>query len=129
MTNIICVSHSERGGKLLIKQIISHFCHGAILQKSIGFSAALLLDNVDKYRFLSNGRINLPGVEDAAEFQSTIRAMKIMGFQDEEITCEFPLTQTIFVCEENQQDSAVAKATEEFHTNKSRQSLVIGICT
>lgn len=42
---------------------------------------------MDKYRFLNNGYICLPNVDDATEFHNTIRSMKIMGFHDEEITC------------------------------------------
>uniref|UniRef100_A0A0R3S3V9 Myosin heavy chain, nonmuscle n=1 Tax=Elaeophora elaphi TaxID=1147741 RepID=A0A0R3S3V9_9BILA len=57
-----------------------------------GTSAAekgnFLLEDVDKYRFLNNGYINLPNVDDANEFHNTVRSMKIMGFQEEEITCK-----------------------------------------
>uniref|UniRef100_A0A915K0E6 Myosin heavy chain n=1 Tax=Romanomermis culicivorax TaxID=13658 RepID=A0A915K0E6_ROMCU len=43
------------------------------------------LDDVRKYRFLCNGYISLPGVDDMQEFHNTIRAMKIMNFDDEEV--------------------------------------------
>lgn len=46
------------------------------------------MEDVDKYRFLNNGYINLPNVDDANEFHNTVRSMKIMGFQEEEITCK-----------------------------------------
>ncbi|VDL71546.1 unnamed protein product [Nippostrongylus brasiliensis] len=48
--------------------------------------ASLLLESSpDQYNFLSNGDLSIPGVDDAAEFQETLRAMKIEGFQDDEI--------------------------------------------
>ena len=57
----------------------------------------LLEDNADKYRFLVNGNITLPGVDDAQEFQQTVKSMKIMGFQDDEIQCKgFYLKKYIF---------------------------------
>ncbi|KAH7730716.1 myosin-9 [Aphelenchoides avenae] len=48
--------------------------------------ANFLLEDLDKYSFLSNGGLSLPNVDDAAEFHNTIRSMKIMGFHDEEIS-------------------------------------------
>ncbi|PAV89637.1 hypothetical protein WR25_16678 isoform E [Diploscapter pachys] len=44
-----------------------------------------LLDSIDSYRFLVNGGLNLPNVDDAVEFRNTLNSMKIMGFADEEI--------------------------------------------
>ncbi|GMR60861.1 hypothetical protein PMAYCL1PPCAC_31056 [Pristionchus mayeri] len=44
-----------------------------------------LLEDVDKYRFLANGHIQLPNVDDGAEYGLTIKAMKTMGFHDDEI--------------------------------------------
>ncbi len=46
------------------------------------------MDNMEQYRFLSNGYLALTGVDDSQEFHNTIRSMKIMGFHDEEITGE-----------------------------------------
>lgn len=47
-----------------------------------------LLEDIDKYRFLVNGNITLPNVDDAQEFQSTLKSMRIMGFAEDEITCQ-----------------------------------------
>ncbi|VDL72666.1 unnamed protein product [Nippostrongylus brasiliensis] len=44
-----------------------------------------LLEDIDKYRFLVNGNITLPNVDDAQEFQSTLKSMRIMGFAEDEI--------------------------------------------
>ncbi|CAD6193083.1 unnamed protein product [Caenorhabditis auriculariae] len=48
--------------------------------------ADYLLESIDKYRFLVNGGVTLPNVDDAQEFHSTIQSMKIMGFSEEEVT-------------------------------------------
>ena len=45
-----------------------------------------LLDSVNNYKYLKNGNIVLPNVDDKTEFHNTVRSMKIMGFQDDEIT-------------------------------------------
>ncbi|KAK0397312.1 hypothetical protein QR680_002080 [Steinernema hermaphroditum] len=45
-----------------------------------------LLEEIDRYKFLNNGFISLPNVDDAAEFRNTIHSMKIMGFHDDEVT-------------------------------------------
>ncbi|KAK5979365.1 Myosin head motor domain [Trichostrongylus colubriformis] len=45
-----------------------------------------LLEDINKYRFLVNGNITLPNVDDAQEFQSTLKSMRIMGFAEDEIT-------------------------------------------
>ncbi|KRZ80069.1 Myosin heavy chain, non-muscle, partial [Trichinella papuae] len=43
-------------------------------------------EKIDQYRFLANGYIALPGVDDAAEFHNTVRSMRIMNFLDDEIS-------------------------------------------
>lgn len=48
-----------------------------------------LLDGVDSYTYLSSGNIVLPGVDDAVEFRATIDAMKVLGFDENEITGEW----------------------------------------
>ncbi|XP_040215625.1 myosin-9 [Rana temporaria] len=44
----------------------------------------LLLEAYNKYRFLSNGHVTIPGQQDKELFQETLEAMKIMGIPDEE---------------------------------------------
>ncbi|NWX05608.1 MYH9 protein, partial [Caloenas nicobarica] len=44
----------------------------------------LLLEPYNKYRFLSNGHITIPGQQDKDMFLETMEAMKIMGIPDEE---------------------------------------------
>uniref|UniRef100_A0A915PUG7 Myosin heavy chain n=1 Tax=Setaria digitata TaxID=48799 RepID=A0A915PUG7_9BILA len=61
------------------------------------FARNFLLEDVDKYRFLNNGYINLPNVDDANEFHNTVRSMKIMGFQEEEITSVLRLVSAVLL--------------------------------
>lgn len=51
-------------------------------------AADLLLEGFNKYRFLSNGNIPIPGQQDKDNFQETMEAMHIMSFSHEEIVCE-----------------------------------------
>ncbi|XP_009473431.1 PREDICTED: myosin-9 [Nipponia nippon] len=44
----------------------------------------LLLEPYNKYRFLSNGHVTIPGQQDKDMFLETMEAMKIMGIPDEE---------------------------------------------
>ena len=43
-----------------------------------------ILEDPKSYKFLSNGNLPVPGVNDSQEFQDTIEAMNIMGMSDEE---------------------------------------------
>ncbi|KAK6027880.1 myosin head [Ostertagia ostertagi] len=63
-----------------------HIFYQLLKGASVDQRGALLLEsNPKQYNFLSNGDICIPGVEDAGEFEETMRAMRIVGFQDEEI--------------------------------------------
>lgn len=66
--------------------IFYQFLRGTSSQEKAGY---LLEDSADKYRFLVNGNIALPNVDDAQEYQNTVKSMKIMGFQDDEIQSVF----------------------------------------
>uniref|UniRef100_A0A2K6UCI2 Myosin-9 n=1 Tax=Saimiri boliviensis boliviensis TaxID=39432 RepID=A0A2K6UCI2_SAIBB len=44
----------------------------------------LLLEPYNKYRFLSNGHVTIPGQQDKDMFQETMEAMRIMGIPEEE---------------------------------------------
>ena len=47
-------------------------------------TADLLLEPYNKYRFLSNGHVTIPGQQDKDMFQETMEAMRIMGIPEEE---------------------------------------------
>ncbi|VDK44796.1 unnamed protein product [Anisakis simplex] len=68
-----------------------------LLQTAFSFLANFLLEEVDKYRFLNNGYICVPNVDDATEFHNTIRSMKIMGFNNDEITSVLRLVSAVLL--------------------------------
>ncbi len=43
-----------------------------------------LVQDAKTYKFLSNGNLPVPGVNDAQEFQDTREAMNIMGMSEDE---------------------------------------------
>ena len=45
-----------------------------------------LLEDVKNYTFLTHGAVPVPGVDEAAEFKSTVQAMHIMGLNAEELS-------------------------------------------
>ncbi|KAK6766355.1 hypothetical protein RB195_025951 [Necator americanus] len=63
-----------------------HIFYQFLRGTSAAEKANYLLEDIDKYRFLVNGNITLPNVDDAQEFQSTLKSMRIMGFAEDEIT-------------------------------------------
>ncbi|KHN84834.1 Myosin-9 [Toxocara canis] len=62
-----------------------HFFYQLVKGADENRKKALLLEELNNYRFLSNGSAGILNVDDAAEFSRTISAMKIMGFVDSEI--------------------------------------------
>ena len=47
-----------------------------------------ILDDPKTYKFLSNGNLPVPGVNDSQEFEDTKEAMNIMGMTEEEQGCK-----------------------------------------
>ena len=47
-----------------------------------------ILDDPKTYKFLANGNLPVPGVNDSQEFEDTKEAMNIMGMSEEEQTCK-----------------------------------------
>ena len=47
--------------------------------------AELLLEDIKKYKYVSNGDMHLHHVDDAKEFQDTNEAFGIMGLTDEQV--------------------------------------------
>uniref|UniRef100_A0A7N6BAF6 Myosin, heavy chain 10, non-muscle n=1 Tax=Anabas testudineus TaxID=64144 RepID=A0A7N6BAF6_ANATE len=81
----------------------------------------LLLEGFNKYRFLSNGNIPIPGQQDKENFQETMDAMHIMSFSHDEIVVSAVLQfgNIVFKKERNTDqasmpdNTALAKATYE----------------
>ena len=47
------------------------------------------------YTFLSNGTLPVPGVDDVAEFQSTLKSMNIMGLGPEDLSSIFRVVSSV----------------------------------
>uniref|UniRef100_A0AC35U3J5 Myosin motor domain-containing protein n=1 Tax=Rhabditophanes sp. KR3021 TaxID=114890 RepID=A0AC35U3J5_9BILA len=58
---------------------------------------SLLLMDSDQYRYLNNGYISLPNVDDSFEYQNTVKSMQIMGFQKDEIDSIFKIVSTVLM--------------------------------
>lgn len=43
------------------------------------------MEDIDSYRFLTNGNLTIPNVDDAFELSNTLSAMKGMDFSDADI--------------------------------------------
>lgn len=48
-----------------------------------------LLEDFGAYRYLSNGNVSIPGVDDGEELQSTIKAMQIMNISPDDLNAIF----------------------------------------
>ncbi|XP_052768982.1 myosin heavy chain, non-muscle-like isoform X3 [Mya arenaria] len=60
--------------------VFYQFMHGATPQQRKEF----LVEDINNYRYLTNGHTPVPGVDDAAEFRLTVEAMNIMGISPED---------------------------------------------
>lgn len=56
-----------------------------------------ILDDIKNYPFLSNGPVPVPGVDDAAEYQSTVKAMNIMGMNNDDFNSIFRIVSAVLL--------------------------------
>lgn len=61
-------------------------------------TAELCLEDYNKYRFLSNGNVTIPGQQDKELFAETIDAFRIMGIPEDEQTGIEIQTRHSFIC-------------------------------
>jgi len=59
------------------------------------FSEEYVLENASNYTFLTHGGLPVPGVDDIAEFQSTVGSMCIMGMSPEDIGAIFRVVSAV----------------------------------
>lgn len=57
----------------------------------------LLLEDIKKYRFLTNGSVPVNGVNDADMLRETTEAMTIMGMSPEEQACVFKVVSAVLL--------------------------------
>lgn len=55
------------------------------------FAGDFILEDPKHYIFLTQGKMTLAGMDEVAEFQATVKAMQIMGMNNEDIQCKFLL--------------------------------------
>lgn len=56
-----------------------------------------ILDDPKSYPFLSNGHLPVAGVDDAAEFQATMKSMNIMGMNSEDFHSIFKIVSAVLL--------------------------------
>ncbi|KRG04565.1 myosin heavy chain, non-muscle isoform X5 [Drosophila mojavensis] len=56
-----------------------------------------ILDDIKSYPFLSNGTLPVPGVDDFAEFQATVKSMNIMGMTSEDFNSIFRIVSAVLL--------------------------------
>ncbi|XP_073974328.1 myosin heavy chain 10 isoform X3 [Rhodnius prolixus] len=56
-----------------------------------------ILEDPKHYHFLTNGMVQVPGVDDAAEFQATVSAMSIMGMSVEDLSALFRIVSAVML--------------------------------
>uniref|UniRef100_W4VRK7 Putative myosin class i heavy chain n=1 Tax=Corethrella appendiculata TaxID=1370023 RepID=W4VRK7_9DIPT len=56
-----------------------------------------ILDDIKSYPFLSNGSLPVPGVDDFAEFQATVKSMNIMGMTQDDFNSIFRIVSAVLL--------------------------------
>ncbi|CAO1373534.1 unnamed protein product [Diamesa serratosioi] len=56
-----------------------------------------ILDDMKNYPFLSNGSLPVPGVDDVAEFQATVKSMNIMGMTTDDFNSIFRIVSSVLL--------------------------------
>lgn len=59
--------------------------------------AEYILEDPKSYPFLSSGAVPVPGIDDAAEFQATIKSMHIMGMNNEDFKTIFRIVSAVLL--------------------------------
>jgi myosin heavy subunit len=52
------------------------------------YAGEFLLEDVKSYKYLTQGNINVPGLDDPDLYRQLIQAMEIMGISKEEQACK-----------------------------------------
>ncbi|VDK72003.1 unnamed protein product [Onchocerca ochengi] len=90
-----------------------HFFYQLLLGASSNQKSIFLMDDIDNYRFLTNGNLVIPNVDDASELSNTLNAMRGMDFSNIDInavmriTCAILLLGNLSFTEDRTSDQAV----------------------
>lgn len=59
--------------------------------------AEFILEDAKSYPFLSSGALPVPGIDDAAEYQATMKSMNIMGMNNEDFNSIFRIVSAVLL--------------------------------
>uniref|UniRef100_A0A1B0GQ36 Uncharacterized protein n=1 Tax=Phlebotomus papatasi TaxID=29031 RepID=A0A1B0GQ36_PHLPP len=88
-----------------------------------------ILDDVKSYPFLSNGGLPVPGVDDYAEFQATVKSMNIMGMTQDDFNSIFRIVSSVllFGCMKFKQERSSDQATLPDNTVAQKIAHLLGL--
>lgn len=88
-----------------------------------------ILDDVKTYTFLSNGSLPVPGVDDYAEFQATVKSMNIMGMTQDDFNSIFRIVSAVllFGCMKFKQERNNDQATLPDNTVAQKIAHLLGL--
>uniref|UniRef100_A0A0K8WES0 Myosin heavy chain, non-muscle n=1 Tax=Bactrocera latifrons TaxID=174628 RepID=A0A0K8WES0_BACLA len=88
-----------------------------------------ILDDIKSYPFLSNGSLPVPGVDDFAEFQATVKSMNIMGMTSEDFNSIFRIVSAVllFGCMKFRQERNNDQATLPDNTVAQKIAHLLGL--
>ncbi|XP_037927141.1 myosin heavy chain, non-muscle isoform X1 [Hermetia illucens] len=88
-----------------------------------------ILDDIKTYSFLSNGTLPVPGVDDFAEFQATVKSMNIMGMTSEDFNSIFRIVSAVllFGCMKFRQERSSDQATLPDNTVAQKIAHLLGL--
>ncbi|XP_055324468.1 myosin heavy chain, non-muscle isoform X2 [Sitodiplosis mosellana] len=88
-----------------------------------------ILDDIKTYAFLSNGSLPVPGVDDYAEFQATVKSMDIMGMTSDDFNSIFRIVSAVllFGCMKFKQERSSDQATLPDNTVAQKIAHLLGL--
>lgn len=92
-------------------------------------SEEFILEDSKTYSFLNNDSHIVPGVDDSAEFQNTVKAMNIMGFSNEDFGAIFRIVSAVMLFSTMQfkQDRNSDQATLPDNTVAQKVAHLLGL--
>lgn len=87
------------------------------------------MDDIKTYAFLSNGSLPVPGVDDFAEFQATVKSMDIMGMTNDDFNSIFRIVSAVllFGCMKFKQERSSDQATLPDNTVAQKIAHLLGL--
>lgn len=88
-----------------------------------------ILDDIKTYPFLSNGLLPVPGVDDFAEYQATVKSMNIMGMTNDDFNSIFRIVSSVllFGCMQFKQERSSDQATLPDNTVAQKIAHLLGL--